>query len=213
MYNSKYFNFLINRLIFWFSWRSWRSFYPNYEPPTKLDILITNFGKFSHCMFYWWWIRSFTTFCKHEYKAFIYVFSYWCIFLIKSLSGCVLCLGKKWFVNLCIVLWCDDLHSVPPSLDLGMHYMTIFSWLPQKSSDGFVVREQMKSCSYKSEYQWVRKCVHGVYVYGVVTNCFAVSFFHLGLPRQHLPSSHCLAFMRSYLSLQQMSRQQVFCAT
>lgn len=50
-------------------------------------------------------------------------------------------------------------------------------------------------------------------VYGVVTNCSAVWFVLIGLPRQPLPSSLCLGFMKSYSSLLQMSRQQASCAT
>lgn len=105
-----FFFFPINRSTFWFSWRSWRSFFPNYELTTRVDTLITNFGKLSQCIFI--------------YNKF-------------------------------------DLFA--------------FSVTKHKNN--------------------------------------VVLFVLLGSPRQPLPSSLCLGFMRLYLSLLQMSRQQVFCAT
>lgn len=39
--------FMINRSTSWFSWRSWRSFFPNYEPASRLGTQITNCGKLS----------------------------------------------------------------------------------------------------------------------------------------------------------------------
>lgn len=45
------FSLLINRSTFWFSWRSWRSFFPNYEPTTRVNTRITNFGMWSQRIF------------------------------------------------------------------------------------------------------------------------------------------------------------------
>lgn len=59
----------------------------------------------------------------------------------------------------------------------------------------------------KRNLQWLHQAVR------IITNWQMTWFVSSDLPRQPLPSFLCLVSMKSYSSLLQMSRPQVFCAT
>lgn len=123
-----------------------------------MDILIINFGKLSHCVF-----TDDKLDLQHSVNINIkplFIFAVYCIWLH---------LGKKWFVNQCVCVVTIYLVS-PLHWNWGCTIWLFFHGRHRKAVMGLWLENR---CSYKSEYQW--KCVCGVYVHGVMTNCCFVS--------------------------------------